>query len=164
MTLRLILMRHAKSDWDDPSLTDHARPLNKRGRKAAEAMGDWLRDNHYLPDLVLSSDAARTVETCERLGLNADTRFLSALFHASPMVMMQVLRQGGDAKTLLMVGHNPGIAEFAATLAANPPADPDFDRYPTCATTVFDLPIAGWQDALFGDGQVRDFIVPRRLG
>ncbi|WP_373049716.1 SixA phosphatase family protein [Thalassovita aquimarina] len=164
MTLRLILMRHAKSDWDDPSLTDHARPLNTRGRDAAKAMGDWLRDNGYLPDLVLSSDAARTVETCDRLGISADTRFLRALYHASPMDMMQVLRQGGNAKTLLMVGHNPGIAEFAASLAAKAPDDPDFDRYPTCATTVFDLPIAGWQDALFGDGQVRDFIVPRRLG
>lgn len=163
MTLRLILMRHAKSDWDDPALSDHARPLNKRGRKSAKAIGDWLRDKGYLPDLVLSSDATRTMETCEGLALDTETRFLRDLYHASAIAMMEALRKGGSANTLLMVGHNPGIAEFAASLAAHAPDDPDFDRYPTCATAVFDLPIAAWDEAGFGVGTVRDFITPRRL-
>ena len=63
MTLRLILMRHAKSSWDSPGLDDHERPLNGRGCRSAKAIGAWLNDHGYLPDLVLSSDAERTRET-----------------------------------------------------------------------------------------------------
>ena len=66
---RLILMRHAKSDWGDPMLPDHDRPLNKRGRRAASALGHWMREAGLRPDQILCSSATRTQETCARLAL-----------------------------------------------------------------------------------------------
>ena len=69
MTLRLILMRHTKSSWDDPWQGDHARRLNGRGRRSAEALGNWLRAKGHLPDVALSSDAVRTQETFAGLAL-----------------------------------------------------------------------------------------------
>ena len=66
MTKRLILIRHAKSSWNAP-FNDHARTLNDRGRVAALAIGDWLKSNEYIPGAIYTSDAARTLETTERL-------------------------------------------------------------------------------------------------
>ena len=74
--LRLILMRHAKSDWSYAGLDDHARPLNKRGRTSAAALGNWLRHNEYIPDHVLCSSAERTGETLLGLGLDPQTETL----------------------------------------------------------------------------------------
>ena len=62
MTRRLILMRHAKSSWDNPFAEDHQRPLNGRGKRSAKAIGEWLRAQGYLPDQILSSSATRTRE------------------------------------------------------------------------------------------------------
>ncbi|WP_323785930.1 histidine phosphatase family protein [Thalassovita sp.] len=162
MTLRLILMRHAKSGWDDPSLSDHDRPLNKRGRLSATALGGWLRGRGYLPDLVLCSDAVRTRETLDRLNLGAKVRLLPQLYLAPPGVLMQQLQQAEQMPTILMIAHNPGIADFAAALTAAP-GNADFLRYPTGATSVIDLPIADWGGAKTGTGRLVDFIIPRQL-
>ena len=70
MTRTLILTRHAKSSWDAPVASDHDRPLNKRGRKSAPAIGTWLKQNGWLPDEVISSTSARTRETWDRMGLS----------------------------------------------------------------------------------------------
>lgn len=162
MSKRLILMRHAKSSWGDPSADDHARVLNGRGRISADAMGDWLRARDYLPDLALVSDAARTRETFARLGLLCDARFSAALYHASTPAMMSLLRSAtGD--TVLMVGHNPGIAEFAEMLVQEPPGHTRFFDYPTCATTVMDFDILDWDALTPGSGRVLDFIIPREI-
>ncbi|HBS40186.1 MAG TPA: phosphoglycerate mutase, partial [Rhodobacteraceae bacterium] len=73
MSIRLILMRHANSDWH-LGVPDHARPLNTRGRQASTALGGWLRHNQYLPDEIISSTAARTLETCDLLKLDTQPR------------------------------------------------------------------------------------------
>ncbi len=163
---RLILTRHAKSSWDDPGMDDHDRPLNARGRRAALELGDWLASRGYEPEEVLSSTATRTRETWDRiravhLETTPDVRFLPELYHASPEVMLKVLRTA-TAHTVLMLGHNPGIAAFAAALAASPPQHPDFRRYPTAATLVVDFAIETWAEAKPGDGDVRDFFRPTR--
>lgn len=159
---RLILMRHAKSSWDNPALDDHARPLNGRGRVSARVLGDWLRARGYIPDQALSSDATRTRETFARLKIPCDTEFLGALYHAGPEEMLHVLRQaGGD--TVLMIGHNPGIGWFAQTLVAEPPPHPRFFDYPTCATLVADFDVESWDEIGTGTGKPVDFIVPREL-
>ena len=159
---RLILMRHAKSSWDDPMLDDHERPLNGRGRVSARVLGEWLRAKKYLPDQILSSDSMRTRETFSRLNIVCDTRFLSALYHAGPEEMLHVLRQAtGD--TVLMLGHNPGISWFAQNLVAVPPPHSRFYDYPTCATLVAEFNIGTWDEVGTGTGKAVDFIIPREL-
>lgn len=163
MTLRLILMRHAKSDWDDPTQPDHARPLNARGRASAPAMGGWLRARGIGPDLALISDAVRTCQTFDGLGLDCPAQFLPELYHAGAASMMDVLQGAGAAQTVLMLGHNPGIAEFAERLLRQPPSHPRFFDYPTCATLVAEFAVQDWADITFDTGAVVDFAVPREV-
>lgn len=159
---RLILARHAKSDWGDPALPDHARPLNRRGRRSAKALGDWLRGEGLVPGEILCSPAKRTQETCARLRLPLAPRLIESLYMAEPEDMLDVLREArGD--TVLMIGHNPGIAEFAARLVAEPPAHPRFDDYPTGATLVADFDIGDWARLAEHTGRAARFVIPREL-
>ncbi len=159
---RLILMRHAKSSWDTPGLDDHQRPLNGRGQQAATAIGAWLKTHNHIPDQILSSSSTRTRETCERLKLEAEKTFVDRLYHADPAEMQQVL-QSATGQTVLMLGHNPGIAWFAHDLVESPPDHPRFSDYPTCATLVAAFAIDDWGTLRPGTGKVLDFIIPREL-
>ncbi|SEQ18207.1 SixA phosphatase family protein [Thalassovita taeanensis] len=160
--LRLILMRHAKSDWGSPAQRDHERPLNSRGERSAAAMGDWLRAQGYLPDLVLCSDAVRTRETFAGLNLDTEVRFSPALYHASSDQMMGVLRSA-NAPCVLMIGHNPGIAEFAERLLSTEPAHERFFDYPTCATLVADFEVETWAEVRYGTGVPLAFVIPAEV-
>jgi len=159
--VRLILMRHAKSSWDNPALEDHKRPLNTRGRASATLMGDWLRKNSYLPDAAISSSATRTGETFLGLGIDVPVRFEGALYHAGPDVMMRKLRTC-KANSILMLGHNPGICMFAHQLLPAPPDHQRFADYPTCATTVIDFDVS-WPSVEWNTGHFIDFAIPREL-
>ncbi len=165
-TLRLILTRHAKSSWDDPTMADHDRPLNARGLRSAGLVGEWLASRGDVPDEVLCSDALRTRQTWERLaphlGANPGVKLKPALYHAGPDVMLAVLR-GAKAPVVMMLGHNPGIAEFAQRLLAQPPVDPEFQRYPTGATAVVTFEQTSWDQVAFGTGALLDFLAPRSL-
>ena len=162
MTKRLILMRHAKSGWDDPTLDDIERPLNERGRKSAAALGDWLNTNGYQPDAVISSSASRTRETFDLLNVDAAVTFKQELYLASAGVMLKWLKTCTD-DTVLMVGHNPGIADLADRILMAPPEHNQFPFFPTGSTLVCDFPITNWADASSASAQVVDFIVPRDL-
>ncbi|NOE27769.1 histidine phosphatase family protein [Ruegeria sp. HKCCD6157] len=163
MTRILILTRHAKSSWDSPGLGDHDRPLNKRGRKSAPAIAAWLRHHGWLPDEVLSSTSTRTRETWDRMGLQADkVSFHSALYHADSKVMLREL-SGATEPAVLMLGHNPGIADFANRLVRQPPNHIRFFDYPTCATTVMSFDISGWAEVRWQTGTVLGFTIPREL-
>ena len=165
MTHRLILTRHAKSSWQDPTADDHDRPLNKRGRAAAIDIGEWLAQHDFIPDLVLCSTSARTRETWDimskALPRQGELRLEAALYHATPEQMLAVLRKVTDAQTVLLLGHNPGMAQAAAALAANPPHHPRFAQYPTTATTVYQFDISGWDKVSWGSGDVLAFTLPR---
>ncbi len=160
--MRLILIRHAKSSWDDPFGDDHDRVLNKRGRDAARAIGTWLQAKGYAPDRVLVSDAKRTLETADLilpcLDHNPDVDYLPTLYHAAPDTVLD-LAQRRTEPCIAVIAHNPGIGMLARALAIKAPNHRRFDDYPTCATTVidFDGPIA------IGSGTVVDFVVPRDL-
>ena len=160
---RLILTRHAKSSWDDPATPDHDRPLNERGRAAAAQLGIWLASRGYVPGEVLCSDAVRTRKTWSGLApALPGTPILHlkpALYHAGPDVMLAVLRNATD-DCVMVIGHNPGIAEFAARLVARAPVADEFSRYPTGATLVCDFSAETWADVGFGHGTVLDFVVP----
>lgn len=167
MTLRLIIIRHAKSDWSDPTLEDHDRILNDRGRRSADAIGDWLAANGCAPDHALCSTAARTVETLDRIAARLSARPVIAyrrrLYHADPRTILDAVR-GGEGRALVLIGHNPGIGSFAGAMAQKVPAHPDFHRYPTAATTILEFAEGGWQDVQPGTGQTLGFTVPRDLG
>ena len=162
---RLILTRHAKSSWDDPLTPDHDRPLNERGRAAAD-LGQWLASRGYVPGQVLCSDSLRTRKTwagiAPALPGEPVLELKPALYHAGAEVMLAVLRHA-TADTVMMVGHNPGIAEFAGRIVAHAPVNPEFGRYPTGATLVVDFVADTWADVGFGQGAVDDFIVPREI-
>lgn len=163
---RLILTRHAKSSWDDPMMADHDRPLNERGKAAAADLGQWLASRGYVPQKVLCSDAVRTRETfsgiAPALPATVVLELKPALYHAGPDVMLAVLRHA-KADTVMMIGHNPGIAEFAHRLVAHTPMTPEFTRYPTGATLVVDFVADSWDTVGFGSGVTVDFIVPKEL-
>jgi phosphohistidine phosphatase len=163
---RLILTRHAKSSWDDPLMSDHDRPLNERGKAAAADLGQWLASRGYVPGEVLCSDAVRTRATFSGIAPalpGAPVLDLKpSLYHASADVMLAVLRHA-KTDTVMMIGHNPGIAEFAHRLVSRTPINPEFRKYPTGATLVVDFTVDNWADVGFGQGITADFIVPREI-
>ncbi len=147
-------------------MADHDRPLNERGFAAATDLGQWLASRGYVPQKVLCSDALRTQQTfagiAPALPEAPALELKSALYHAGPDVMLAVLRHA-KADTVMMIGHNPGIAEFAHRLVAHTPMTPEFTRYPTGATLVVDFVADSWDTVGFGSGVTVDFIVPKEL-
>lgn len=173
MSRRLILMRHAKSSWDDPRLADHDRMLNSRGIRAAGLIGRWLAAKGHVPGEALVSAAARTQETWTRVAAalagageapaaGIPARSEVRLYHADPDTMLKVLRTA-QAPVVALIGHNPGIAEFAARLLRREPDHREFRRYPTAATLVADFPIDDWAALVPSSGDAVDFVVPREL-
>ena len=158
----LILMRHAKSSWDDPYLSDIERPLNKRGKRSAKALGEWLRAMELAPDQVISSSSTRTAQTFECLKLDIRPSFTRALYHASPAQIWHVLAEA-TGQTVLLLGHNPGFAEFASQIIDTLPEHERFWDYPTGATLVTEFPVDHWADAAPGTGHTTHFVIPRDL-
>jgi phosphohistidine phosphatase len=117
---QLLLLRHAKSSWDDPAQSDHARPLNARGRSAAAAVRRAMRDLGLVPDVVLVSSARRTLQTLEALAPWDETPIIepmNGLYLASAAHIVQTLQGISDTvRSLMVVGHNPGLHDLALTL------------------------------------------------
>jgi len=156
---RLLLLRHGKSDWNNPDQPDNERPLNDRGQRAAALMGAYLRQRGLTPDLILSSPAVRTRETAQRVltALHADVplEFRAELYLADPKTIMEMVRGAPDEiATLLVIGHNPGMQLAALKLSAGDPAgrrDEIEDKFPTAALAVIEFDIASWAKAKAGD-------------
>ncbi|MEI4471714.1 SixA phosphatase family protein [Frigidibacter sp. MR17.24] len=163
MTLRLILTRHAKSDWGNPGLDDHDRALKGRGRRAAAELGQWLTARGDLPGEVLCSTALRTRQTWEETGLAGAPRLLPGLYHAGPDAMLAALR-GATAPVVMMLGHNPGIAAFAEGMVTAPPEAAGFHDYPTCATLVAEFDAPGWAEVRPRTGRAVAFFTPTERG
>jgi phosphohistidine phosphatase len=172
---RLLLLRHAKAERDSDD-GDHGRKLSARGRDDAARMGAHLNTKGWSPDCVLSSTSARTVETWQLLSAElpkaAEPEFLDALYLAPWKAMLNSIRHRADddAKTLLVIGHNPGLEELALALAQKPDSDAaraaisDMrDKYPTCALSVFDCDIANWHALAVGTNALRAFVKVRDL-
>ena len=172
--MRLLLLRHAKSDWSG-NLGDHDRPLAPRGRKAAPRMGAFMRKSGYVPEAVLCSTAERTRETLEFLlqALRADpaVRYDPSLYLAEWPALLAAVRDAGGAGTpLLMIGHNPGIEQLAMTLAVQPKDAAERARFenlgrkfPTAALAVLDFDESHWSAIKPGTGRLTDFIRPRDI-
>lgn len=149
----LTLLRHAKSSWKHPELGDFDRPLNKRGLHDAPAMGKRLARCDALPDRCLSSPAVRATATAvavaEELGYPVDTiAWEPRIYEATAATLLEVLREQPDsADHILLVGHNPGLTDFANALTGD-----SLDNLPTAAAYTLTLPIEHWRDATFGSG------------
>ena len=141
----LILLRHAKSSWANPGVTDHERPLNKRGRAAAELMGRCCAEADLLPDLVRSSDSSRTRETVARWAAAANwsgpIEWSPDLYHAAPHRLLDAARSAPDStRRLMIVAHNPGIEELASSLAGREIV------VPTGTLVLFQVELDAWAD------------------
>ena len=163
---QLLLLRHAKSSWDDPRLPDHARPLNARGRQAAAAIRDAMRRLDLLPELVLVSSARRALQTLEALQpWDKPPRIepQDALYLAAPDALLGVLQAQDDAVgRVLLIGHNPGLHELSLQLAGDTPERSQLaPEYPTGALAEFQVP-GPWRTLQSGSRLVR-FITPRDL-
>ena len=164
---RLLLLRHAKSSWDDPSLSDHERPLAPRGHRAAESMAEYLRSSVPRPGLVLCSSALRTRETLDRMSKafgDAEVVVDDDLYGATDDLLLERLRGVADRfETVALIGHNPGVHDLAIALAGS---GADLGRmrskFPTGALAVlaFDGP---WRALAPGEGRLEAFLTPKDL-
>jgi len=167
---RILLLRHAKSDWKDYTLADYDRPLAPRGRAAAPRVAAWIRDHDLVPDRVLCSAARRTAETWERmvpeLG-EVPVVHRRALYHASMQaILKQLVKQDDAANTVAVVGHNPGIAEFAWSYSVfgNEKKIARMRRkYPTGALAVLSFRIDRWADLPGASGTLEYYVRPKQL-
>lgn len=161
-TRRLCLLRHTKSSWDDPALTDHDRPLAARGREAAKRVGNYLRSEQITPSCVLCSSARRARETLSLLHIDAPVVVENELYGASADELLARLRRlDNDVETVLLIGHNPAIQELAATLAANA-STLGQRKYPTGGLATLDF-TGAWSELQPGGAQLVSFVIPREL-
>ncbi len=170
---RLLLLRHAKAVPAGSGIEDHERELMPRGREDAPKLGRHIEEEGYTPDLILASTSRRTMETVELVTeeLKGAPRvdYLEALYLAEPEVILSVVRLAPDKmKTVMVVGHNPGIEQVATLLAREPVKRRERDRFdrieekfPTAALAVLDFDVARWRDVAPGDGALTDFVRPR---
>jgi phosphohistidine phosphatase len=172
---RLILLRHAKAVGQAAGMDDRDRTLADRGRSDAIRMGQYLREEDSVPEIILCSTAARTRETLDlvipQLGATPVVRHMAELYLARWLSIINIIRQVREAADVLMVvGHNPGLEDCARKLA-RPPGDTKARKlhqllqaeYPTAALAVFDFDVAAWSAVERGEGELEMFIRPKDL-
>ena len=145
MTKTLIIMRHAKSSWDDPGLADYDRPLNKRGLRDASRMAQWLSESELIPDQVIASAACRANQTAsivtKELALETDIFETRDLYLSDyDAYLEQVSYLPNDVETVLVIGHNPTMESLVYLLSG------ESVSMPTAAIAVIQLPIDTWSD------------------
>lgn len=167
---RLGLLRHAKSDWGDPSLDDFDRPLNARGREAAERMGrEWCKLGLDY-DLALVSTARRASETFALLerhwGRGSEVRPEPKLYRASADRLLAVIAEApATAEALLVVGHNPGLHDLSLRLAGSDSASAALaGKLPTASLVEVALDIESWGQAGSAEGSLLRFLRPSDFG
>ena len=166
---RLRLLRHAKSSWDEPGLDDRARPLAPRGRKATRRLARWIAENDVRPGLVLCSPALRARETIDPL-LDAlgtpEVVIDERLYHASASGLLHCVRELADTlDEVLLVGHNPGLADLSLMLA-RPGAlrDRVAAKLPTGAFATLEADAGRWSAIGPATADLVGLVLPRELG
>jgi phosphohistidine phosphatase len=167
---RLLIMRHAKSDWGTPAEPDFDRPLAKRGQRDAPRMGEWLRAQGLVPDLVLASPARRARETASKVCKVLDIakqaiQWEPRIYDATRADLIEVLADcPADRRLVLLVGHNPGLEELLEYLVRGSGTLPGGDKtLPTAAVASVRLK-AVWRKLTAGSGRVEHWMCPKGLG
>ena len=172
---RILLLRHAKSSWDHSDLDDVSRPLAPRGRKAAPLIGRHISTQGLVPDLVLCSTAVRARQTLELViaewkraaGDDAKVDRRASFYLATVGELLSAIRRLDDeVESVMIIGHNPGMAVLADQLAAT--GDPEGLRamaakFPTAALAVLDFETPSWKAIAPGTGRLQSFVRPRDL-
>jgi phosphohistidine phosphatase len=168
---RLMLLRHAKSDWSAPGARDRDRPLSPRGREAAPKMGAYMVRHALVPDLIVASPATRVRETLDQL-LPAfkeppKIRHDDRLYETGSDALLDVIKETPKAvHSLLLVGHNPALAELASLLMAAGDVEARqrlIEKFPTAALAVIDFPVDDWGKLHPKAGRLDRFVIPRTL-
>jgi len=157
----LYVLRHAKSDWNDASLTDFERPLNERGVHAAQKMGAFMQQCGIAPDLIISSPARRARETAQIIkdaaGISAEIRFEPRIYEAGIGDLTEIVSQvENDCQKLLIVGHNPGFEQLVEILSG------ELQPMPTAALAEIELPIESWSETMRG-GKLKNLFKPKEI-
>jgi phosphohistidine phosphatase len=168
---RLMLLRHAKSDWTVPGARDHDRPLNPRGREAAPKMGAYMARHALLPDLVVASTATRVAETLDLMLAAFETppKIVSErrVYEANADGLLAIAKETpAAAHSLLLVGHNPGIGDLASMLIAAGDVETRqrlIEKFPTAGLAVIDFAVDDWGKLHRRGGRLDRFVTPRAL-
>jgi phosphohistidine phosphatase len=168
---RLLLLRHAKSDWP-AGHTDFDRPLAARGKVAAPLMGRYLRSEGLIPDLAIISSARRTVETwalvAPELGEEIAARHELRIYEAPYETLVSIVQAvPPSVRTLLLVGHNPGMEEMAGSMIGYGDrfaAQRLQRKYPTAGLCVLDFDIEDWAELAERSARLDRFVTPATLG
>ena len=169
--LTLSILRHAKSDWGDPTLRDIDRPLNMRGKSQAKRMGAYLSENMIAPDLIICSNAKRARQTLKQMMKNwksdAETIVDGRLYLASPSTITSLLEEVGKKHAhIMIIGHNPGLHMLAGRLAnaGNKDALQTLaEKYPTCAFCAIRSEAGKWRKFDKCAGELIYFATPKIL-
>jgi phosphohistidine phosphatase len=167
--IRLSLLRHAKSSWDDPVERDFDRPLNGRGRRAATRIGRALREEGLAFDKVIASPALRVRQTIEGVeegyGQRLHPAFDKRIYMASSLTLLELAQElGHGAQHMLLVGHNPGLEDLVLTCAEpSPLRDQAAEKYPTATLATLEWPAESWPAITEGGADLTRFIRPRDL-
>jgi phosphohistidine phosphatase len=151
----LLILRHAKSSWKHPELSDHDRPLNKRGKRDAPKIGHLLKEKDLVPDLIISSTAVRAEKTAKMVAkaskYKGNVTLTDSLYAAGPDAYIDILRNLQDKyNTVLVIGHNPGVEELVNILSGE-----EDHIMPTCALAHVRLDIQSWSDIVQMTGKGR---------
>lgn len=155
-------MRHAKSSWDNPELSDFERPLNIRGYKDAPLMGKILRGKKILPDQIISSPALRAYFTArtvaDQIGYPLNRLYTNELIYDADIEnIFELIHSVKDRiKSLMLFGHNPSL-----TLFSNCISDKNIDNIPTCGFVEIELNIEGWKEVVTDCGKLISFDFPK---
>ena len=159
----LLIMRHAKSSWNHPELSDYDRPLNARGKRDAPRMGKHLRQEGLIPDRILTSSAKRARKTASKVakssGYKGKVKKLDALYDTVPGVYFEVLQTLPEKyKCVMVFGHNPTMEQLVNYLTG------EIKRMPTAALAYIELPIQHWNALdLHTKGTLVDLWTPKTL-
>jgi phosphohistidine phosphatase len=143
--LHILIMRHAKSSWDNPRLSDHDRPLNERGQEAARRMGRFLKKQKLLPQLIICSTARRAEETMELLieagGFTGPVIRTAGLYGTAAEDYIEAARSGAEGGgRVMIIGHNPACEALCYRLSGKR------ERFTTATVAHIELPVKHWRD------------------
>ncbi|MCT7589357.1 SixA phosphatase family protein [Aliarcobacter butzleri] len=159
---KLVLIRHAKSNWSNPFLDDFLRPLNKRGKKNAPLMAKVLKEKNIRPDLIISSPSLRTKQTLEyfikELNYKDEVKLEESIYEAPYENLLKVIKDIPNIhKIVFLIGHNPALCDLTNFLV-----DKSFENIPTCGIVEIDFNVKNWKDISKENSNLISFEYPKK--